>query len=42
MERFFGNFKLELGQLSFKELAQLHEAVALQIHYYNINVSMVH
>lgn len=36
MERFFGNFKLELGSLSgFKDLAELHEAVALQIHYYN-------
>lgn len=36
MERFFGSFKLELGPLaSYKELAQLHEAIALQIHYYN-------
>jgi transposase InsO family protein len=36
MERFFGNFKLELDSLSrFKELAELYEVVALQIHYYN-------
>jgi len=36
MERFFGSFKLELGSLNqYKELAQLHEAIALQIHYYN-------
>jgi putative transposase len=36
MERWFGNFKLELGQLNrFKGVAELHEAVALQIHYYN-------
>lgn len=36
MERFFGNFKHELSSLKrFKDLAELHEAVALQIHYYN-------
>ena len=36
MERWFGNFKLELGSLTkYKDLAQLHEALALQIHYYN-------
>jgi putative transposase len=36
MERWFGNFKLELGPLSrFQDAAQLYEAVALQIHYYN-------
>ncbi len=36
MERFFGSFKLEIGGLSqYKELAMLHEAIALQIHYYN-------
>jgi len=36
MERWFGNFKLELGPLNrFKDIAELHEAVALQIHYYN-------
>jgi len=36
MERFFGNFKHELGPPNqFKELAELHEAIALQIHYYN-------
>lgn len=36
MERWFGEFKKELGPLSqFHDLAQLHEAIALQIHYYN-------
>lgn len=36
MERWFGNFKLELGSLSrFNGVAELHEAIALQIHYYN-------
>jgi putative transposase len=36
MERWFGNFKLELGNLSqFQDLAQLHEGIALQMHYYN-------
>jgi len=36
MERFFGGFKQELGNLNqFKDLAQLHEGIALQIHYYN-------
>jgi putative transposase len=36
MERFFGSFKRELGSLSqYKDLAQLHEALALSIHYYN-------
>lgn len=36
MERWFGNFKLELGNISqYKDLAQLHEAVALAIFYYN-------
>lgn len=36
MERFFGSFKLELGNLNqHKELAQLHEAVALTMFYYN-------
>lgn len=36
MERQYGNFKLELGQLSqHEDLAKLHEAIALQIHYYN-------
>lgn len=36
METWFGKFKLELGSLSqFKDLPQLHEAIALQIHYYN-------
>lgn len=36
MERWFGGFKKELGPLNqFKDLAQLHEALALQVHYYN-------
>lgn len=36
MERWFGGFKRELGPLGqFKDLPQLHEAIALQIHYYN-------
>lgn len=36
MERWYGNFKLELGQLSqYGDVAKLHEAIALQIHYYN-------
>lgn len=36
MERWFGNFKPELGRLSqYKDIAELHEAIALQIHYYN-------
>jgi transposase InsO family protein len=36
MERWFGNFKLELGNISrHRDLAQLHEAVALAIYYYN-------
>jgi len=36
MERFFGSFKLELGNLNrFRDVAQLHEAIALTMHYYN-------
>jgi transposase InsO family protein len=36
MERWFGNFKLELGNPGkHKDLAQLHEAIALAIFYYN-------
>lgn len=36
MERWFGNFKLELGNISrHKDVAELHEAVALAIFYYN-------
>lgn len=36
MERWFGNLKLEIGNVNkYKELAQLHEAIALQIYYYN-------
>ena len=36
MERWFGNFKLELGNVSRrKDLAQFHEAIAMAIYYYN-------
>jgi|GEM_PF-500775 len=36
MERFFGSFKPELGKLSqYKDLGQLHEAIAQTVHYYN-------
>ena len=36
MERWFGGFKPELGKLTnYKDVAELHEAIALQIHYYN-------
>ena len=36
MERWFGNFKQELPALGrVQGLAQLHEAIAMQIHYYN-------
>ncbi|MGI8935213.1 MAG: IS3 family transposase [Phormidesmis sp.] len=36
MERWFGNFKLELGNIGrHKDIAQLHEAIALAIFYYN-------
>ncbi len=36
MERFFGSFKLELGPLNqFRDLPQLHESIALTMHYYN-------
>src|SRR5688572_9709186 len=37
MERWFGNFKLELGTSlkGRKDVSQLHEAVALKIYYYN-------
>jgi len=36
MERFFSSFMLELGDLKrFNDLAQLHEAIALTMHYYN-------
>lgn len=36
METWFGNFKAELGPLNqFQDVAQLHEAIALQVHYYN-------
>jgi transposase InsO family protein len=36
MERWFGNFKLELGNIAkHKDVAQFHEAIALAIFYYN-------
>ena len=36
MERFFGSFKPELGQLAqYQDLGQLYEAIALTAHYYN-------
>lgn len=36
MERWFSSFKAELGNLGqYQDVAQLHEAIALQIHYYN-------
>lgn len=36
MERWFGNFKPELGSLAnYRDIAELHEAIALQIYYYN-------
>ncbi len=36
MERWFNTFKTELGSITrFKDLAEVHEAIALQIHYYN-------
>lgn len=36
MERWFGNFKQELPSLkNLQGIARLHEAIAMQIHYYN-------
>lgn len=36
MERWFGNFKLELGdRKKYKNSVELQEAIALQIYYYN-------
>ena len=36
MERWFGGFKRELGNLAqYTDVAQLHEAIAIYIHYYN-------
>lgn len=36
MERFFGSFKPELGKLTeYKDQAELYEAIALTVHYYN-------
>lgn len=35
MERWFGGFKREMGNLAqHKDLSQLHEAIAMQIYYY--------
>lgn len=36
MERWFGGFKREMGNLAqHKDLAELHEAIAMHIYYYN-------
>lgn len=36
MERWFGGFKREIGGLTqYRDLPQLHEAIAIYIHYYN-------
>lgn len=36
MERWFGGFKLEVGDYTkIKDISELHEAIALQIFYYN-------
>ena len=36
MERFFGTIKPEIGKLhKYKDIAELHEGIALAIHYYN-------
>ena len=36
MERWFGGFKRETGNLArYKDLAALHEAIAMQVYYYN-------
>lgn len=36
MERWFGGFKQEIGSLAqYKDLAARHEAIAMQIYYYN-------
>jgi len=36
MERWFGGFKREMGNLAqYQDLSQLHEAIAMQIYYYN-------
>lgn len=36
MERFFGTIKPEIGQLNqYKNIEELHEGIALAIHYYN-------
>lgn len=36
MGRWFGGFKREMGNLTqYKDLAQLHEAIAMHIYYYN-------
>lgn len=35
MERWFGGFKREFKASLYKDTSQLHEAIALHIHYYN-------
>lgn len=36
METWFGKFKFDLGSVTtYHDLGQLHEAIALQMHYYN-------
>ncbi|MGH7237268.1 MAG: transposase, partial [Candidatus Saccharimonadales bacterium] len=36
MERWFGGFKLEIGDITkLKDISELHEAIALRIFYYN-------
>lgn len=36
MERWFGNFKTEIGNITkLKDIAELHEKIALRIYYYN-------
>jgi transposase InsO family protein len=36
MERWFGGFKREMGNLAqYRDLPQLHEAIAMHIYYYN-------
>jgi len=36
MERWFGNLKKEFGKVSkYKDISELHEALAIYIHYYN-------
>jgi transposase InsO family protein len=43
IERWFGTFKTELGSLiRFSDLAEVYEAIAPQIHYYNTKESIRH